>query len=144
MLTLTFSLQKFTSRNCKTHRWKKTAVSLVKIWGRNQRTIDTQMLAGRKGILLSPEREALNPNHGEENEGILRLLKQLARSADYLSHSLFSLVCFRPQRDINWNSPNHFTRIPWENMIKNRKSFMDLRTFLSGSESGQPHVLSQT
>lgn len=74
---------------------------MVKIWGRNQRTVDTQMLAGREGILLSPEREALSPIWGEEGGGILRLLKQLARSADYLSHSLFSLVCFQPQRDIN-------------------------------------------
>ena len=40
-------------------------------------------LAGQKGILSFPEKEAFNPNKGKEVEGILRLLKQLALSTDY-------------------------------------------------------------
>lgn len=107
----------------------------LKIWGRSERAVNTWKPCRQERNPLVPKRKAINPNGGEEGEGILRLFKQSAGSADYLSHSLFSFVCFRSQRDRNWGSQNHFTvdhwmLIPWENTIKNRNSTITyLRTF---------------
>lgn len=87
MLTLPFLFKNSLVEIVK-YRWEKAAV-IHKDLAQELEDCIYRYLAGRKGILLSPERKALNPNSGEEGEEILRLLKQLALSADCLSHIYF-------------------------------------------------------